>query len=190
MGREMNAFRVGDALIDIAAPAHLREEIAGDLRERFRRTQNAKGSRAARIAYWVDLARSLFPLATLKAATELHAQWQSSMALGLGAAIASYLFAWAALALHINSPLLDFVTLGTIVLVFVLGFKRARIGAVVVFVLGLFVIEITNFAVSPSDRHFLFGVAIYVAYLKVIAVMAAATLAGLSIRGIFKRIHY
>ena len=185
----MNAFRVGDALIDIAAPAHLREEIAGDLRERFHRMQTTSGKSAAQRSYWKDLAGSLFPLVTLKTVTELQAQWQSSMAMGMGAAIASYLFIWVALALHFNSPLMDFLTLSGIVLVFILAFKRARVGAVVVFMFGLFVVEITDLALTPSARHFLFGSMIYIAYLKMVAVLAAATLAGLSIRGIFKRSH-
>ena len=187
MGREMNAFRVGDALIDIAAPIHLREEIAGDLRERFRRTQTTNGGRAAGISYWTDLARSLFPLVTLKAATELQIQWQSSMVLGLGAAIAAYLFIMVAMARHFGSPPIEFLTLCGIVLVFMLAFKRARLGAVVVFVLGLFIVEITDLAVTPSARHFLLDSSVYTDYLKTVAVMGAATLAGLSIRGIFKR---
>lgn len=185
----MNAFRVGDALIDVAAPAHLREEIAGDLRERFHRTQTTNGARTARMSYWTDLARSLFPLVTLKATTELQTGWQSSMALGLGAAIAAYLFVWVALALHVNSPLMEVLMLSGIVLVFILAFKRARVGAVLVFVLGLFVVEITDLAVTPSARHFLFSSSIYIGYLKMVAVLAAATVAGLSIRGIFKRSH-
>lgn len=184
----MNAFNIGDSLIDLAAPEHLREEIAGDLREHFRRIEVAQGSGAARKSYWRDLARSLLPLVVLKTMTEVRARWQLSVAMGGGAAIALFLFLWTDW-YHFSSPWTEFGALAAIVLIFMLAFKRPQIGAAVTFVAGLFVVEVIDLAFTPSERHMLYGTTVYLTYLPTAAVLFLVAFIGLLIRTLFRRSH-
>ncbi len=55
----MRAFAVGDFLVRLVTPSHLRDAIVGDLHERFRAVEEAQGTKAARHNYYQDLFASL-----------------------------------------------------------------------------------------------------------------------------------
>jgi hypothetical protein len=78
----MNAPLLGNALIALAAPEHLRDDIAGDLQERFCRCARADGMAAAQRTYWTDLFASLLPLCAHTFTTTVRTRWRSSLAFG------------------------------------------------------------------------------------------------------------
>jgi hypothetical protein len=78
----MNVPALGRTLIALAAPEHLREEIAGDLQERFRRAAFADGTRAARRMYWTDLWATMRSLCLHNLMTTVRVRWRSSLAFG------------------------------------------------------------------------------------------------------------
>jgi hypothetical protein len=182
----MNGLRIGDLLIDFAAPHHLREEIAGDLREHFRRTEARYGRGPALKAYWKDLAGSVTPLAVSKVVTELQWQWPSSVVMGSVVAVALYLFLWLALSLHFNSTWMDWMLLSAVVVTFITAFKRPRITAIVSFVVGIFVVELIDITLTPSARHALYSSAFYLGYLRIVAVLFGVAAAAFGIRRAFK----
>jgi hypothetical protein len=78
----MNVPALGNVLIALAAPEHLRDDIAGDLQERFRRCARADGMAAAQRTYWADLLASLLPLCAHTFTTTVRTRWRSSLAFG------------------------------------------------------------------------------------------------------------
>ncbi len=185
----MNGFYFGDAILDLAAPEHMRDEIAGDLRERFARTRSLGGTSAALFGYLLDIATSVVPLCVTKVTTATRSQWAISLALGLAARAVTYVTLNAITKAHVPEAGLWFCYYGVltaVTLALCLVPRKPMIGAVAVFALAIGLLQLIIVAATPMERSALVTPAFYIDYAQVVAAVIAASLIALRIRKIMR----